>query len=104
MSGLSESQRSALEASGCEVRWDDLTRMLYAVDASIYRIEPAAVAFPRSTDEVAGVLRAAAGSGLEINPRGAGTGLAGGSLGPGLVVELARYNRRISAFDVERKT
>jgi FAD/FMN-containing dehydrogenase/Fe-S oxidoreductase len=104
VAGLTESQRRALEASGCEVRWDGLTRMLYAVDASIYRIEPAAVAFPRSTDEVAGVLRAAAGSGLEINPRGAGTGLAGGSLGPGLVVELARYNRRISAFDVERKT
>ncbi len=104
VAGLSESQRRALEASGCEVRWDDLSRMLYAVDASIYRIEPAAVAFPRSAEEVAAVLRAAVDSGLEINPRGAGTGLAGGALGPGLAVDLARHNRRISAFDAERRT
>ena len=81
-----------------------LTRCLYAVDASIYRVEPAAVAFPRSAAEAANLLRAAANSGVEITPRGAGTGLAGGALGSGLVIDFARHNRRISDFDAERST
>jgi FAD/FMN-containing dehydrogenase/Fe-S oxidoreductase len=81
-----------------------LTRCLYAVDASIYRVEPAAVAFPRSAAEAANLLKAAAESGIEITPRGAGTGLAGGALGGGLVVDFARHNSRISDFDAERST
>ena len=81
-----------------------LTRCLYAVDASIYRVEPAAVAFPRSTVEAAGLLRTAAENGVEITPRGAGTGLVGGALGSGLVVDFARHNSRISDFDRDRLT
>ncbi len=101
---LTPAQRSALSASGCDVRDDDLTRWLYATDASIYSVEPRAVAFPRSGDEVAGVLRAAAASGLPVIPRGAGTGLAGGALGDGLVVDVAHHNRVISDLDPERRT
>jgi FAD/FMN-containing dehydrogenase/Fe-S oxidoreductase len=104
MAELTPAHRAALAASGCEVRSDRLTRCLYAVDASIYRVEPAAVAFPRSAAEAAAVLRAAAGCGLEITPRGAGTGLAGGALGTGLVVDLARHNRRIGDLDLELGT
>ncbi len=104
MPDLTGPQKRALEASGCELRTDRLTRCLYAVDASIYRIEPAAVAFPRSASDAAKLLRAAADSGVEMTPRGAGTGLAGGALGSGLVVDLARHNRRISKLDLERGT
>jgi FAD/FMN-containing dehydrogenase/Fe-S oxidoreductase len=101
---LKEFQRRALEAAGCEVRTDELTRCLYAVDASIYRVEPSVVGFPRSAVEAARLLGAAADNGVEITPRGAGTGLAGGALGSGLVVDLARHNRAISEFDAERRT
>ena len=104
MTELSDSQRRALEAAGCEVRSDRLTRCLYAVDASIYRVEPAAVAFPRSAAEAARLLAAAAENGIEITPRGAGTGLTGGALGSGLVVDFARHNRRISDLDLEGGT
>lgn len=104
MVDLKESPRRALEATGCEVRTDMLTRCLYAVDASIYRVEPAAVAFPRSAVEAARLLLAAAENGVEITPRGAGTGLAGGAIGSGLVVDFARHNRRVSDFDAERRT
>jgi FAD/FMN-containing dehydrogenase/Fe-S oxidoreductase len=101
---LTDHQRRALAASGCEVRTDMLTRCLYAVDASIYRLEPAAVAFPRSAAEAATVLQAAAENGVEITPRGAATGLAGGALGSGLIVDFARHNRRVSRIDIERGT
>jgi FAD/FMN-containing dehydrogenase/Fe-S oxidoreductase len=101
---LTDRQRRTLADSGCELRSDALTRTLYATDASIYRIEPAAVAFPRSAAETAALLRAAAGADLSVIPRGAGTGLAGGALGDGVVVDLARHSRSIDGLDLERRT
>ena len=101
---LSPHQRRALEATACEVRSDTLTRVLYSTDASIYKIEPQAVAFPKNGQETGRLLAAAADAGLEITPRGAGTGLAGGAVGSGLVVDLARHNRSIADFDPDRRT
>jgi FAD/FMN-containing dehydrogenase len=104
MPSLTSAQRAGLADSGCEVRADDLSRTLYATDASIYRLEPAAVALPRSTSEAAAVLRAAAETGVSVTARGAGTGLAGGAVGDGLVVDLARHNRAITELDLEQRT
>jgi D-lactate dehydrogenase (cytochrome) len=60
-----------------------------------HRAPPLAVVFPRSTEEVAEVLRVLARDGVPFSPRGAGTGLSGGALafGPGIVIELARMRR-----------
>jgi FAD/FMN-containing dehydrogenase/Fe-S oxidoreductase len=102
-SDLSAVQRRALHATGVEIRTDALTRVLYSTDASIYKIEPQAVAFPSSAAATGMLLAAAADAGVEITPRGAGTGLAGGAVGPGLVVDLARNNRSISDFDPVRR-
>ncbi|MBW7863612.1 MAG: FAD-binding protein [Candidatus Hydrogenedens sp.] len=100
--------RSAIEelarAARCEARGDDLTRQLYATDASLYQVVPAGVAFPKSAAETASAVRAAAAAGLSVTARGAGSGLAGGALGEGLVVDLARHNRRITGFDPEART
>ncbi len=90
---------SALTACGCEVRGDALTRRLYASDASLYQVEPRAVAFPRTTAQTAAVVAAAAAAGVAVTPRGAGTGLAGGALGDGLVVDLARWGRWVDPVD-----
>jgi len=102
---LTASKQQALQqATDCEIRFDDLTRQLYSTDASIYQIEPVGVAFPRSAAEAASVIRAAGDAGINIIPRGAGTGLAGGAIGDGLVIDFARYNRQITEFDKERRT
>ncbi|HUW62446.1 MAG TPA: FAD-linked oxidase C-terminal domain-containing protein [Candidatus Bathyarchaeia archaeon] len=101
---MSKPVLSALAGTGCEIRSDALTRQLYATDASIYQIEPVAVAFPRTAGEAAGVMRAAADAGVPITPRGAGTGLAGGAVGEGLIIDLARHSRWISDLDLEKKT
>jgi FAD/FMN-containing dehydrogenase/Fe-S oxidoreductase len=95
---------AALVASGCEVAFDNLTRQLYATDASPYQIEPLAVAFPKDAAQACAIITAAAQAGVPVTPRGAGTGLAGGALGDGLVVDFARHNRHISRLDLERKT
>lgn len=88
----------------CDLRTDALTRLLFATDASIYQIEPAAVAFPRSVAEVQTIVQAAASDDLPITARGAGTGLAGGAVGSGLIVDFSRHNRKIWDLNVEDRT
>ncbi len=101
---LSDAQRRTLQAADCDVSFDNLTRQLYATDASIYQIEPGGVAFPRSAGQAASVITAAAEAGVPVIPRGAGSGLAGGAIGEGLVVEFSRFNRGISGLDLEKRT
>lgn len=97
-------QQKIFAAIDCEVAFDNLTRQLYATDASIYQIKPRAVAFPRNAFQASAVIRAAADAGLAITPRGAGTGLVGGAIGDGLIVEFSRFNRQITELNLERKT
>jgi FAD/FMN-containing dehydrogenase/Fe-S oxidoreductase len=78
-----------------DVHCDDLFLQLYASDASIYQIKPLCVIRPRSTADVVSCLQYAAEQKLPVHARGAGTGLAGESLGGGLVLDFSRYMRRI---------
>ena len=61
---------------------------------------PLAVCLPRETWQIAAVLRLAAGRGLPVTPRGAGTGLSGGAVASqgGILLTLTRLNR-IKAVD-----
>ena len=97
-------QLAALHAANCDVAFDNLTRQLYAPDASIYQIEPMAVAFPKDARQASDIIQAAMQTGVSVIPRGAGTGLSGGAVGDGLVVDFARHNRGISNLDLERKS
>ena len=97
-------QIQALSAAGGEVRFDNLTRQLYATDASIYQVEPLGVAFPHSAVEAGAIIRAAAEAGVAVTLRGAGSGLVGGAIGDGLIIDCARHNRQIAQFDRERGT
>jgi FAD/FMN-containing dehydrogenase len=71
-----------------EVRCDDLFTQMYASDASLYELRPLAIVRPRSTADVVATVRYAAEHSLPIHARGAGTGLAGESLGPGIMVDF----------------
>jgi FAD/FMN-containing dehydrogenase/Fe-S oxidoreductase len=96
--------QSLLSAAECELCFDELTCKLYATDASIYQVEPLAIAFPRDSHEAASAVRAAAASGVSVTPRGAGTGLVGGAIGDGLILDCARHNRQITELDLESRT
>src|SRR3982751_120834 len=97
-------QQAALAATDCNVAFDDLTRELYATDASLYQLEPAAVAFPGSAQEASSIIKAAADANIPVTPRGAGSGLSGGAIGDGLIVDFSRYNRQITDLNLEART
>jgi FAD/FMN-containing dehydrogenase len=85
-----------------EVRADGYTRHLFAGDASMFAIEPLAVAFPRDADDVAAAVSIAARFGVPVVPRGGGTSLAGQAAGGrGLVLDTSRHMTAIDAIDTE---
>jgi glycolate oxidase len=69
-----------------------------------YRVVPALVVLPASTEEVAAVVRVCAREHIPFVARGAGTGLSGGALpvADGVVIGLARM-RQILSVDVENQ-
>ncbi|MHB8488032.1 MAG: FAD-linked oxidase C-terminal domain-containing protein [Candidatus Dormibacteria bacterium] len=68
------------------------------------RVSPAAVVLPRSTDQVARVVRACGEANVPFVARGAGTGLSGGALpvADGVVIGLSRM-RAILDIDLENQ-
>ncbi|MGB9877840.1 MAG: FAD-binding oxidoreductase [bacterium] len=58
--------------------WEE--RLTYAYDSQVEEAIPAAIAFPQSEEEVAEILKLAYEEEFFVVPRGAGTGLSGGSV------------------------
>ncbi len=84
-----------------ELYFEPLDRAPYAIDASLYEIDPLGVVVPRSEHDVVNVLRYAGENRISVHVRGAGTDTGGGSLGAGLVVDLSRHLRQVIAIGGE---
>jgi glycolate dehydrogenase FAD-linked subunit len=82
------------------VFWRAEDLLVWEYDAGFDRHPPSAVAVPGSAEEVAAVVKAAHDAGAAIVPRGAGTGLSGGTIAcaGAIVVSMTRL-RRIVAID-----
>jgi FAD/FMN-containing dehydrogenase len=87
-----------------DVRADPYTLHLYATDASMYHVEPLAAAFPRSADDIAAAVDTARDHGVPLIPRGAGTSLAGQTVGRAVVLDLSRYLDAIIEIDPTART
>jgi FAD/FMN-containing dehydrogenase/Fe-S oxidoreductase len=87
-----------------DVHCDDLFTQMYATDASIFELTPLGVVRPRSREDVAAIVRYASSRGIPLFARGAGSGLAGDSLGRGLIIDFSRHMRRILSIDDETVT
>ncbi|MEX0818014.1 MAG: anaerobic glycerol-3-phosphate dehydrogenase subunit C [Pirellulaceae bacterium] len=85
-----------------DVRCDDVFVQMYASDASVYEIRPLGVVRPRGLSDVVACVQYAAENALPIHARGAGTGVAGESLGAGLVLDFSFYMRRVLEVNDDR--
>lgn len=83
-------------------RDDESARAVYAEGAGIARAMPAAVAVPADAEDAATLVRWAAESRTALIARGSGSGMAGGAVGPGVIVDLSRIDY-IGKIDVERR-
>jgi len=93
LSRLARQLRKTLGRDAVLDRPEDL--MLYEYDAGVARAMPGLVVFPRTTEHVCAVVKAAREAQVSIVPRGAGTGLSGGSISRhgGIIMGFSRMNR-----------
>lgn len=87
-----------------ETRFDDLSRTIYATDASLYEITPLGVVLPADTADVVAVVKECHQRGIPLIARGAGTGLTGGAVGEGVLLDVSRHMNRIGALDAAAGT
>ncbi|MGE3313966.1 MAG: anaerobic glycerol-3-phosphate dehydrogenase subunit C [Planctomycetaceae bacterium] len=78
-----------------ELRSDPIAVSMYSSDASIYQVEPLGVAFPKDRDDVVTLARYSSERKIPLIARGAGTGVAGQSIGAGLIVDFSRHMRQV---------
>ncbi len=82
---------------------DELTKALYATDASVYRKLPAAVVYPKSEKDLQVLVRFAKKNKMGLVPRAAGTSLAGQCVGDGMIVDTSKHFTKILHLDQEKK-
>jgi len=87
-----------------EVRNDAYTRHLFSRDASMYAIEPLAVAFPLDAADVAAAVAVCAEHEVPVLARGAGTSLAGQTVGRAVILDTSRHMDRVIEVDAESRT
>jgi glycolate oxidase subunit GlcD len=95
--------RAALGARNVLTEPEEL--LVYEADAlTVIKHLPAAVALPKDAEEVSATVKILAEEQIAFTPRGAGTGLTGGSIAfdGSVIIELARLNR-ILKIDFENR-
>jgi len=86
-----------------DVYWDDVSRILYATDASAYQETPLAIVLPRSKEDIKKLIVFVNTNKVPLVPRTAGTSLAGQVVGNGLIVDCSKYLTRIIEINQEEK-
>ena len=84
--------------------YDELHKVIYSTDASVYQIKPIAIARPKSVTDIKTLVHFANEHQIPLTPRTAGTSLAGQTVGSGIIVDVSKYFTKIVALDQENKT
>lgn len=80
---------------------DNLHKIAYATDASVYREIPYGVVYPETVDDMKELLWLAKMKGLDLIPRAGGTSIAGQVVGSGIVVDITKHWNKILEINEE---
>lgn len=85
------------------VIWTPEDLIVYECDGlTLERTSPKAVVFPESVEEVSRIVKFLNASKVPFAPRGAGTGLSGGCLSSGVIIELSKMDK-ILEIDIDNQ-
>ena len=105
--------KSVIEEMESAIRGDVMVqeevRLLYSLDASAYQMVPDMIVVPADEDDVVNAIKIAGRTRTPITPRGAGTGLVGGALNTGIILDMKNHdavsvngNRAVAGVGVRR--
>ena len=103
MKHLSDRFKTLEKTIAGDFHTDSLFYHMHSTDASIFSVEPVAVAFPKNTGDVINIVKFAGRYGFSVHARGAGSGLCGSALGRGIILDFTKYMNRLIRIDLERK-
>lgn len=86
-----------------EIHFDPITRHVYSVDASIFEVEPLGVVIPKSKEDLIKTVQIAYYHHIPIIARGAATGITGGCLGRGIIIDTSKYLNRIMTINIDEQ-
>ncbi len=101
---LARDLAAGLTGGAGDVEVERYRRLLYATDASIYEMEPVAVVYPRSAEDVGHVMRVAEQHGVPVLPRGGGTSLSGQTVNHAIVLDFTTHMADVIAIDPDGQT
>lgn len=78
-----------------ETFFDQTTLQSFSTDESIFKIDPQVVVCPKNEKDVQAIVEIAAEFQTPITARGGGTGVAGQSIGRGIIVDFSKHMNRI---------
>ena len=73
-----------------DLKYDKITTTIYSTDASVYKEEPVAVAWPKSIIDIRKILNFARKEKTGITLRAGGTSLAGQVVSSGIIVDISK--------------
>ena len=77
------------------VHADDISRALYASSAAVVEVWPSCIVEPKDADDVIKTMQFARELNIPVTCRGAGSGVAGQSLGQGIIIDFSVHMNRI---------
>ncbi len=86
-----------------DVLTDEYSLGMYATDASIYQIKPIAIVLPKDAKDVKAAISIAFNNDITILPRGAGTSLAGQTVGESIIIDFSKYMNSILEINETEK-
>lgn len=86
-----------------DIHFDEITRKIYSVDASIYEIEPMGVVIPQTVHDLHTTIALAYKYDVPVIARGAATGITGSCLGKGLIVDTSKYLKQILEINYQEE-
>ncbi|HEY3455497.1 MAG TPA: FAD-linked oxidase C-terminal domain-containing protein [Bryobacteraceae bacterium] len=98
-----ELKRELVSRISGEVRFDALSRALYATDASVYQILPLGVVIPKNRDDILAALELCRRFRCPVTMRGGGTSQAGQAIGEGIQIDTSKYYNRILEVNAEQR-
>jgi FAD/FMN-containing dehydrogenase/Fe-S oxidoreductase len=96
-------ERALRTETTAEVRFDAVSRALYATDASVYTLRPLGVVLPRTREDLVAIVRICARLGCPLTLRGGGTSQCGQAIGTGLVVDTSKHLNAVLEVNVEER-
>lgn len=88
---------------GAKAMVDEVSRGLYASDASVYQFMPVGIVVAEGEADIAAVLRFARERGVPVTPRGGGTSLAGQTCNEAIILDVSKHMNRVLEINAAEK-